>query len=849
MSHQVGSLPHDETAIVSCVNRGTSPFVRRFSRVSLSSRSHRSTSWVLGVMLLAGAAWGTLRMRAESALPPASMPGGMTDGTTLLPNGWRIQPAGKHLKVGDMPLNVVQTPDSRYLIVTSNGLARPSFSVVDIASWSVKSTLPLEHAWYGLVWHPDGTKLYSAGAGQNNVQEFNYADGVITRARTFSLPAVAGQSFAGGLAISPDGKTLYVTRVFAQTVSAIDLTSGLVIKTVTLPAEPYSNVVSADGRTLYVSLWGGARIQVYVLPSMILLEEFSTGEHPNALVLSRDGKRLFVACGNSSAVWVFDTFSGEALEQISMSLFPDAPRTSTPNSLALSPDGQTLIVSNADTNAVAVVDVSNGGRSLVNGFVPTGWYPTGAIFGKDGKQIFILSGKGLVSSAKPTDDDGQVRLQGAVSALPVPDRVTLADHTRKVLAVTPYTDAIRMNPTVPVGSPIPRVVGGSSPIKHVFYIIRENRTYDSILGDMKQGNGDPALTLFGASVTPNAHALASQFVLFDNFYVDADVSYDGHAFSTAAYATDVVQKLWQTLYGNRGGLYLAEGDGFMRNPFGNLSAPESGYIWDYASRARVSVRSYGEFVQNLSKSAGGEVVAIESVPGLKGLVAPSFAGFDLEITDQKRVDTWLQEFNGFVQNNNLPQLSIVHLGNDHTRGTTPGAPTPRAMIADNDLALGRIVETIANSPFWRDSAIFVVEDDAQSGPDHVDSHRSVALVASPFAKRGFVDHTFYSTSGMLRSMELILGLPPMSMYDAAATPLFNAFQATPDLSAYRRSAPNVALDEKNPSSAIGASASQAMDFSDADLTPEEPLNEILWRSVKGPDIPMPPPRRSVFVRP
>jgi phosphoesterase family protein len=574
-----------------------------------------------------------------------------------------------------------------------------------------------------------------------------------------------------------------------------------------------------------------------------------TEGHPNALVLSPDGRRLFVACGNSASVWVFDTFSGEALEQISMSLFPQAPPTSTPNSLALSPDGQTLIVSTADTNAVAVVDVSNSARSFVSGFVPTGWYPTGAIFSKDGKQMFVLSGKGLVSAPKPTDGGSELRLQGAVSALAVPDRIALADYTRRVYAVTPYTDTIRMNPNVPVGSPIPRVVGASSPIKNVFYIIRENRTYDSILGDLRQGNGDPALTLFGAAVTSNAHAIATQFVLFDNFYVDADVSYDGHAFSTAAYATDVIQKLWQTFYGSRGGLYLGEGDGFMRNPFGNLSAPESGYIWDYAARGRVTFRSYGEFVRHLSKSPAGDVVAAESVPGLKNAVAPSFAGFDLEITDNKRVDNWVQEFNGFVQNNNLPQLSILHLGNDHTRGATPGAPTPRAMIADNDLALGRVVEAISNSPYWKDSAIFVVEDDAQSGPDHVDSHRSVALVASPFAKRGFVDHTFYSTSGMLRSMELILGLPPMSQYDASATPLFNAFQSTPNLAPYRRIAPAVPLDEKNPPNAAGAAASRAMNFTDADLTPEAPLNEIIWRSVKGPDVPMPPPRRSAFVRP
>jgi len=461
----------------------------------------------------------------------------------------------------------------------------------------------------------------------------------------------------------------------------------------------------------------------------------------------------------------------------------------------------------------------------------------------------VLSGKGLASAAKPTDDDGTVRLQGAVSMLPVPDRLALADYNRRVLTLSPYNDSIKLNPNVPLGSPIPRVVGNSSPIKHVFYIIRENRTYDSILGDLKQGNGDPNLVLFGPVITPNAHALATQFVLFDNFYVDADVSYDGHAFSTAAYATDVIQKIWQTVYANRGGMYLGEGDGIMRNPFGNLTAPESGYIWDYAVRQRVSVRSYGEFVLHQSRSAAGDVVAIESVPGLKNLVAPYFAGFDLEISDQKRVDYWLQEFTNFVKNDTLPQLSIIHLGNDHTRGTTPGAPTPRAMIADNDLALGRVVEAISNSVYWKDSAIFVVEDDAQSGPDHVDSHRSIALVASPFARRGYVDHTFYSTSGVLRSMELILGLPPMSTYDAAATPMLNAFQATPDLSPYRRITPNVALDEKNPLGAIGASASRQMDWSDADLTPEEPLNEILWHAMKGAGVPMPPPRRSVFVRP
>jgi len=800
--------------------------------------------------LLVALAGTALLTRAQSAPRLDAVPGALADGSTLLSNGWRLAPAGRHLAVGDLPLNVVQSPDSRYLIVSNNGLAKPSFSIVDVASWTIKSTTPLDHAWYGLAWHPDGTKLYSAGGGQNNVQEFTYADGTLTRARTFTLPDQSSHTFAGGLAVSRDGRMLYVTRVFAMTLSAIDLASGQVVKSVSLPAEPYTCIVSADGKMVYVSLWGGSRVQAFSAASLTLINELEGDEHPNAMLLSADGKRLFVACGSGSSVWVYDTFSGDAIEQISMSLFPDAPPTATPNSLALSPDGQKLLVANADTNTVALIDVGNGARSFVDGFIPTGSYPTGAIFSRDGKQLFILSGKGMTPAANPANNGIEKRLFGAISMVPAPDRTTLSEYTRKVYSLTPYSDAIRLNPAnAPIGSPIPRTVGGSSPIKHVFYIIRENRTYDQILGDLTQGNGDPRLALFGKDITPNTHAIAQSFVLLDNFYTDADVSYDGHAFSTAAYATDFIEKMWQTFAGSRGGAYLAEGGGFLRNPFGNVTAPPLGYLWDNARRARVTVRSYGEFVAHVSRSANGDVVAVESVPGLKGVVAPAFAGFDLDITDQKRVDTWLSEFEEFVKNGNLPQLSIIRLANDHTQGTRPGAPTPRAMVADNDLAVGRVVEAISNSVYWKDSAIFALEDDAQAGPDHVDSHRSVLLVASPFAQRGVADHSFYTTSGVLRTIELILGLPPMSQYDAAATPLYAAFDATPNLQGFRRIDARVPLDEKNTAGSFGATMSLSMDFSDADRTPEALLNEILWRSVRGASSPMPPARRSVFVHP
>ena len=801
----------------------------------------------VGVAVAIAAIAGTLLVRAQSGAAPPALPGVQADGSTLLPNGWRLAPAGRHLTVSDLPLNFTQTPDSRYILVTNNGLMTPSFTVVDIATWTVKSTMQLSQAWYGLVWHPDGTKLYLSGASQNNIQEFNYADGVLTRARTFTLPAVTGSGFAGGLSITRDGKTLFATRVFAQDLSSVDVASGQTLQTVALPAEPYTSVVSADGKTLYVSLWGGSRVQVYATQSLRLLDELETDEHPSAMLLSPDGKRLFIACGSSSAVWVYDTFSRLAIELVSMSLYPQAPPSTTPNSLALSPDGKTLLVANADNNAVAVVNVNNSAHSVVSGFIPTGWYPTGAMFSRDGGQIFVLSGKGLTPAPNMNNNGMEIRVRGAVSVLPTPDASTLADYTRRVYGVTPYTDAVLLTPAnAPLGSPIPRIVGASSPIKHVFYIIRENRTYDCVFGDLKQGNGSPQLTLFGRDTTPNAHALAESFVLLDNFYVDADVSYDGHSFSTAAYATDVIERVWQTYYGHRGAMYLGEGGWFMRNPFGNVTAPSQGYLWDFAKRANVSVRSYGEFAENTSKSAAGDVTVVASVPGLTGLVSPAFAAFDLSISDQKRVDVWMQEFAGYVRNGQLPQLSIIRLGNDHTNGTVPGTPTPRAMVADNDLALGRVIEAISNSVYWKDSAVFVLEDDAQSGADHVDSHRSVALVASPFARRGFVDHSFYSTSGMLRTIELILGLPAMSQYDAAAAPMYNSFQGTPNLAPFVKSTPSVPLTEINLSNAPGAALSRAMNFVDADLTPEDTLNEVVWRSVKGDHVVIPPPRHSIF---
>jgi len=671
------------------------------------------------------------------------------------------------------------------------------------------------------------------------------------------------------VAITPDGSKLFAVHALGEMLSAVRLTrdeEGPTVTSLDLPAEAYAALVSPDGRTVYVSLWGGARVLAFDTTTLEPRGEIATGEHPSAMAFSKDGSRLFVACANTNAVWVVDLASRTAREQVSVALHPQAPAGSTPNSLGLSPDGNTLLVANADNNAVAVVDVSRPGTSVVKGFIPTGWYPTAAQFSRDGRRIYVLSGRGLTSLANPRGPqpgvfagDGQYTgsmLLGSLSVVPTPDDAQLAAYTKKVLAVTPYTDATRLAPArAPALSPIPRKVGESSPIKHVFYVIRENRTYDQILGDLEKGNGDPTLCLFGEDVTPNAHALAREFVVLDNFYVDAEVSYSGHAFSTAAYATDFVNKVWPMNYGGRGGKYLSEGGGAQRNAYGNVTAPEHGYIWDACTRAGVSVRSYGEFATRdegklgQAAEAGGKGPIEATVPGLKGFVSPTYPPWDLSIPDNQRVDAWLKEFAEYEADGKLPALSIVRLGNDHTSGTRAGYPTPTAMIAENDLALGRLVETISKSRYWKDSAIFVLEDDAQNGPDHVDAHRSPAFVVSPYVRRGSVDSALYTTSGMLRTMELILGLPPMSQYDAAASPMYGTFQTAPVLTPYTHREARVSLEERNDASAPGAAASAAMDFDQPDRAPDLELSEIVWKAVRGAKSAMPPPVRAAFVRP
>jgi hypothetical protein len=424
-------------------------------------------------------------------------------------------------------------------------------------------------------------------------------------------------------------------------------------------------------------------------------------------------------------------------------------------------------------------------------------------------------------------------LKGTLSIISAPDEKALTAYTSQVYANTPYSKQREDVAPGEAGNPIPRQAGEVSPIKYVFYVLKENRTYDQELGDMPQGNGDSSLCLFGRKVTPNAHALSEDFVLLDNFYVDAEVSADGHNWSMAAYATDFVEKNWPSNYSGRGGNYDFDGSRPVANP-------TKGFIWNYCQRAGVTFRNYGEFMDN-----GYPTLGLLKDPNH---YCRNYPGWNLDIQDVYRESVFEHDFDSLLAAGSVPHFNTIYLPDDHTSGLAKGAYSPIAHIADNDLALGRLVDHLSHSPIWKESAIFVLEDDAQDGPDHVDAHRSVAYVISPYIKRHSVNHTMYSTSGMLRTIELILGLPPMSQYDAAATPMWDCFAPTADTTAYVVQPAETDINACNTAWTPSAEKSAHFDLSKADAVPDALLNEVLWKAVKGEDSTAPAPRRSAFVQ-
>jgi len=754
---------------------------------------------------------------------------GENDNRMLLPNGWWLSPAGEQIQLGDFPMNAAISEDEKYLAVSHSGQSKAEIWLMELKTRKNVQKIELPDTWFGIKF--SGKKLYVSGGYQNCVFTFFLNKGRLIKADTidFAEPRPKYNGSLQGLDVQKN----YLAVVFRNdsTFRLMEVKSKKqeVLK---LDGMPYTCVFLKDGSVM-VSLWGSKKVEVF--KKMKLQYEIPTGDHPNEITLSGDGKFAYIACSNDNTVSIVDIAKKKAIASVSTAIHPDAPEGSTTNSLALIPDQKRILAANADNNSLTVIDTKNIDTPMPLGFIPVGWYPTKVIVLKD-KTILVLNGKGGRSFANPDGRYIASLMEGSLSIFPMPDEKKLLEYSKQVFSNTPYKHEQLLKVPFTDESAIPHKVGDPSPIKYVFYIIKENRTYDQVLGDMKEGNGDSSLCIFGEKVTPNHHKLAREFSLFDNFYVNSEVSADGHNWSVAGYATDYVEKTWPTQYGGRGGDYDFEG--------GQAAAtPTSGYLWTIAVKHKVSFRSYGEFI------TANEIIGKPGVPrekGLEGHFAPLYRGWDLNYSDVDRFKEWNKEFSEFEKNGTLPQLCIMHLPNDHTAGSKKGALSPRAYVAQNDCALGLIVDRISKSRFWMETAIFVLEDDAQNGPDHVDAHRSTCLVISPFMKKHDVNHTLFTTASMLRTMELILGLPPMSQYDAAATPMFNAFTTLADTGRYTAEEPRWDLNERNKNGSYGETLMDKFNMKKEDDIPDRVFSEIIWQVVTGKQMPV--PRYSIFSR-
>ncbi|MEP6610630.1 MAG: alkaline phosphatase family protein [Mucilaginibacter sp.] len=771
-------------------------------------------------------------------------------GQVLLPNGWKLSPAGRGLPLGDLPLNIQLSPSGKLLAVTNNGQSTQSIQLIDTKTEQKLDERIIKKAWYGLAFSHDEKMLYASGGNDNQILAYHIQNNKIGAADTIKLGEAwpKNKICTTGITVNKSNSRLYTVTKEDSALYVINPASRKVVKRVKLAAEAYSCILSPDERTLYISIWGGAEVSCYNTATGTITS-IKTGSHPNELLLNKKGTRLFVANANDNSVSVINTATLKTTEVISTSLYPTRLTGSTTNGLALSPTEKTLYIANADNNCLAVFDVSMPGNSKSQGFIPVGWYPTNVK--TLGNKIFVANGKGFTSMANPqgpqpvkkADNSGYQKgainsreqyigglFKGTLSIIDAPTELKLKAYTKQVYANTRFTDKIAATAPGEAGNPIPRKRGEKSPIKHVFYIIKENRTYDQVLGDMSKGNGDTSLCIFGEKVTPNLHTIANNFVLLDNFYVDAEVSADGHNWSMAAYATDFIEKTWPTSYGSRGGNYDSEGTR-------DIGDPRDGFIWDYCKRAGLSYRTYGEFADDGKAN-------IKSLNNHFCVASPSF---DLNIPDIRREEIWAHDFDSLLSINAVPQFNTVRLGNDHTSGQRKGAISPIAAVADNDQGVGRFLEHLSHSSIWKESVVFILEDDAQNGPDHVDAHRSPVFVAGPYVKRGEVIHSMYSTSGVLRTIELILGLPPMSQYDAAALPMYECFTSKPDFTPYVVKPAQVNLEQRNVADNKSSLRSEHFNFAKEDAIPDLDLNEVIWKYVKGEDAVMPAPKRSAFV--
>lgn len=803
-----------------------------------------------------------------------------------LPTGKSITPEGAQVDVGSFPAAMALSPDGKYLAVTDTGF-RESISILNASNGALVSQLGFNSGrgrnkaslYIGLAFLPasgEGYRLAASRGPQDEVSILSVdAGGKVTdTGETLKEPGARNPLFAAGLASSSKGDRLYVANNGTSyathlkgSLAVLDVAGNKVLGSVETAGYPLAVAAVTQGadadRKVYVSSERDALVSVVDVSDPAnpkLTRNIATGAHPMALLLSPSQDRLYVANASSDTVSVIDTAGDRVVRTIL--LRPAQARTlpgATPTGLALSPDGSRLYASLGDMNAVAVVDVPSG---KLRGYIPAGWYPSAVAAAPDGT-IYVANAKGVRGRIPNGRNIGtwghyiENIIEGTIGRIAPPNDADLRNATDLVLANNrAQGDLSRANRGVLAG------IG----IKHIVYIIKENRTYDQVMGDATAGNGDPALTLFGQNVTPNEHALAARFVLLDNFYCCSEVSGDGWDWSTSGMASEYTVRNVPFGYSGRPHPYDYEGqnDGVPGDLMGleDVARAPGGYIWDGVAKKGLTYRNYGFYLndEDDEKLPDGKPLAVENTPSKKVLVGHTdtdFRHFDTDYPDSdllaklgvrsywpmkkygshgspSRFSEWKREFDGYVQRGDWPEFNMVRIMCDHTAGTRPGNYSPRAMVADNDYAVGQIVEAISHSPFWNDTAIFVVEDDAQDGQDHVDCHRSPAFVISPRIPAGTVDHRFFNTDSVLRTMEALMGLPPMSQYDAIA-PVMDFFKPTPVNSApYDPVFPDRRIaTEMNSASSYRARDSLALDFSREDRVPGPVMADILWGSVHG----------------
>ena len=752
-------------------------------------------------------------------------------------------------------------------------------------------------SYTGLIFSPDGRRIYLSNVN-GSIKVFAVENATVRPLATFALPLAKAPrreaEIPAGLALSDDGQRLYVAGNLSNTLIEIDTSNGRVLRTFEVGVAPYDVVIA--GHQIFVSNWGGRRpddatltgpagrgTQVRVDGERFIASEGSVsilnresgkierqvlaGRHANALAVSPDKRFVVVANAGDDTLCVLDARNGDLVETIGLRV-PGQFFGAVPTALCFSPSGQTLWATLGARNAVADIAFAPGktlqsGQSRVRGLMPTGWFPGAVVYDAKRRALAVANIKGSGSGRAPKPSSRQ--FNGTLSLIALPDKKQLAQMTQIVNrnARQESIAAARLpaRPNQPARA-VPQRVGEPSLIQHVVYIIKENRTYDQVLGDIKAGNGDASGCIFGEEVTPNLHKLAREFVLLDNAYCSGVLSADGHQWADSAFATDYMERSFA-------GFPRSYPDGMDDDDVDALAYAPSGFIWDNAIRHGKSLRVYGEFAigetgwqdpnrkgrprfkdfysDYIQKTNLTKIASRPAIESLRPYLKTDTIGWDMQVPDVVRAQRFIEELKTFEQSGAMPNLSIICLPNDHTSGTSVGAPTPAAQVADNDLAMGQIVEAISKSRFWKNTCIFAIEDDPQAGWDHVSAYRTTAYVASPYTRRGAVVSTQYNQPGLLRTMELMLGLPPMNAMDASATPLFDCFVDTPDFTPFQGVPNRIPLDQMNPEPRAIRDAQQRryaqlsaqLPLAKPDQCPEDLLNHILWNARKGSTIPYP----------